>query len=155
MALSSESPLADRLGSSLETKDSFGLSTCSLPVSILPKFARLILDLLQSLGWLLSCYNLARDDVLPSFACSVQGFFINSGDVGSSIWSLVIAIHTVLLLAGGQRARVWAAEKSTGGKERWILAVCIWLSIVFLGLIGPLAIEGLHPEDGPFCKVLT
>jgi hypothetical protein len=99
----------------------------------------------------LSAYNLQHNRLWPSFACDVQGFFINVGDVGSSVWSLAIAIHTVLLLAGGQRTRSWAAEKSTGGKGRWILCICVWLSIVFLGIIGPLLIAPLHPDKGPFC----
>ena len=110
----------------------------------------LSVDLIQSIGWVLSSYNLARNSLWPGVACSVQGFFINSGDVGSSVWSLVIAIHTVLLLAGGQRTRIWATEKSTSGKGRWILALCIWLSIIFLGIIGPLAIEKIYPDKGPF-----
>ena len=111
----------------------------------------LILDFVQSIGWALSSYNIAYDRLLPGIECNVQGFLINVGDVSSSVWSLVIAIHTVLLLAGGQRTRVWAAEKSTGGKGRWILCICIWLSIIFLGLIGPLAIQRIYPDKGPFC----
>ena len=113
----------------------------------------LIPDFVQSIGWALSSYNLAHNRLWPGFACNVQGFFINVGDVGSSVWSLVIAIHTVLLLVGGQRTRVWAAEKSTGGKGRWILCLSIWASLIFLGLIGPLAVEKIHPDRGPFCNL--
>jgi hypothetical protein len=112
----------------------------------------LIPDFVQSIGWALSAYNIARNSLWPGFICDVQGFLINCGDVASSVWSLVIAIHTVLLLAGGQRGRVWAAEKSTGGKGRWILCIIIWLSIIFLGLIGPLAIQKIDSSKGPFCN---
>ena len=101
---------------------------------------------------MLCAYNLAHNRLWPGFACDVQGFFINVGDVGSSVWSLVIAIHTFLLLAGGQRTKAWAAEKSTGGKGRWILCACIWSADIFLGLIGPLLVQKLHPEKGPFCS---
>ena len=106
------------------------------------------------MGWVLCAYNLAKNQLWPGFACDVQGFFINVGDVGSSVWSLVIAIHTFLLLAGGQRTKAWAAEKSTSGKGRWILCACIWSGDIFLGLIGPLLVQKLHPEKGPFCTDL-
>jgi hypothetical protein len=111
----------------------------------------IITDFVQSIGWALSSYNLAHDRLLPGFVCDVQGFFINVGDVGSSVWSLAIAIHTVLLLAGGQQTRVWAAEKSTTGNGRWILCIFIWLSIIFIGLIGPVVIQKLDVSKGPFC----
>jgi hypothetical protein len=110
-------------------------------------------DLVQSLGWVLSANNLARDSLWPSFACDVQGFFINMGDVGSSIWALVIAVHTVLLLAGTHRTRAWAAEASTSGKLRWIVVVSIWGFVICLGLVGPLIIEPLQPWNGPFCMI--
>jgi len=100
----------------------------------------------------MSAYNLQHNQLWPGFACSAQGFLINVGDVGSSIWSLVIAIHTVLLLAGGQNIRVWAAEKSTGGKGRSMLGFCLWAMIVFIGLIGPLAVQPIYYDTkGPFC----
>ena len=113
------------------------------------------IDLVQSIGWALSAYNLQKDSLLPGFACDVQGFFINVGDSSSSIWALVIAIHTLLLLAGGQRSRLWAAEKSTSGKARWILCGCIWATVIFLGLIGPIVIQRLpsNSDKGPFCKM--
>jgi len=121
-----------------------------------PLFPHVVLisnpDFMQSIGWVLCAYNLVQNKLWPGFPCDVQGFFINVGDVGSSVWSLVIAIHTFLLLAGGQRTKAWAAEKSTSGKGRWILCGCIWGGVVFLGLIGPLLVARLHPEKGPFCK---
>jgi G protein-coupled glucose receptor regulating Gpa2 len=113
----------------------------------------LTLDFVQSIGWALSAYNLGQDSLLPGLACSVQGFFINVGDVGSSVWSLAIAIHTVLLLAGGQHTRAWAAKRSTSGKGRWILCISIWMANIFLGLIGPTLVQRLHYDDkGPFCN---
>lgn len=112
----------------------------------------LIPDFVQSIGWALSSYNIAHDGLSPGFACDVQGFFINVGDVGSSVWSLVIAVHTVLLLAGGQRIRIWAAEQSTSGHGRWIFCISIWISIIFLGLVGPLVVQRIYIETkGPFC----
>jgi hypothetical protein len=106
--------------------------------------------MIQAIGWSLSAYPLSVNRLWPGFACSVQGFFINVGDVSSSIWSLVIALHTFLLLAGGQRARAWASEKSTMGKARWFFSAGVWGGICFLGLIGPLVIEHVTGK-GPFC----
>jgi hypothetical protein len=125
---------------------------CAGTLSILNPADLFYPDLVQSMGWVLSAYNLAHNSLWPGFACDVQGFFINIGDVGSSVWSLVIAIHTFLLLAGGQRTKAWAAEKSTTGKGRWILCACIWAADIFIGLIGPTLVEALHPEKGPFCN---
>lgn len=112
-----------------------------------------LLDLLQSVGWGLSANSLYTNSLWPGLACDVQGFFINMGDVSSSIWSLIIAFHTFLLLAGGQRARAWAAEKSTSGKGRWFFCLGVWASVFFLAIIGPLLVQRLHPEKGPFCTI--
>jgi hypothetical protein len=84
----------------------------------------------------------------------VQGLFIQSGDIASSIWSFVIAFHTFFLLAGGRRWRAWVAEKSTAGKARWILCFLIWFFVLFIGVIGLILIEKLYPEKGPFCDAL-
>jgi G protein-coupled glucose receptor regulating Gpa2 len=111
-------------------------------------------DLIQSLGWVLSAYNLAHDRLWPGIACDVQGFFINVGDVGSSIWALVIAIHTVLLLAGTHRTRAWAAEASTSGRGRWFIVAGIWGFVISLGLVGPVIIQRIQPWNGPFCMML-
>jgi len=111
-----------------------------------------MLDFMQSIGWALCFYTLQKDKVWPGIACDVQAFFINFGDVSSSVWSLMIAIHTALLLAGGQRTRAWAAEKSTSGKARWFLCLGIWLFVFFLAIIGPIAIQPIYYETkGPFC----
>ena len=129
---------------SLRIKDTSGSSISSVQVHSPWKYQMLIPDFVQSIGWALSSYNIAHDRLSPGFACDVQGFFINVGDVGSSVWSLAIAIHTVLLLAGGQRIRIWAAEQSTSGHGRWILCISIWISIIFLGLVGPLVVQRIY-----------
>ena len=112
------------------------------------------IDLVQSIGWGLSAHSLATNSLWPGIACDIQGFFINSGDVASSIWSLVIALHTFLLLAGGQRSRAWAAEKSTSGRGRWFFCFGTWAFIFFLGVIGPILVQRVNPDKGPFCKDL-
>ena len=94
---------------------------------------------------------LAKNSVHSGPSCTLQGFLINSGDIASAIWSFVIAVHTFFLLAGVHRWRSWVADKSTAGKGRWILCVGVWLFVLFIGVIGLILIEPLHPEKGPFC----
>jgi hypothetical protein len=83
--------------------------------------------------------------------CTLQGFLINSGDIASAIWSFVIALHTFTLLAGGPKWRGWAAEKTASGKARWVMCAGIWSFVFFIGAVGPVIIETLHPENGPYC----
>jgi hypothetical protein len=108
-------------------------------------------DLVQSFGLFLVTDSLRKNSVIPGPACYLQGFLINTGDISTSIWSFVIAVHTFFLLAGGRNYRAWVAEKSTSGKARWIISVAIWSFVTFIGIIGPAAIERLYPQKGPFC----
>jgi len=73
------------------------------------------------------------------------------GDVGSAIWTFVIAAHTFILVVGKPKWRDWMSKKSRSGKARWILSVGVWVFILFCGLFGLIFIEPFHPEDGPYC----
>jgi len=109
-------------------------------------------DFIQALGWTLISYHLAHNSVIPSPACTIQGILINTGDLSSAIWSFVIAVHTFLVLTGGKDWGEWAARKSLQGKARWIICAGLWFAVVFLGVIGIVAIERINtPDDGPFC----
>ena len=110
-------------------------------------------DFVQCLGLVIVGRALAKDAVHSGPSCTLQGFLLNCGDIGSAIWSFVIAMHTFFLLAGGRKWRTWVAERSTSGKSRWFLCIGIWLFILFIGIIGPVVIEPLHPEKGPFCTL--
>lgn len=88
---------------------------------------------------------------MPGKGCNAQGFFINMGDTASACWTLVIAIHTFLQLAGGPNIRGWVAEKSMKGKSRWVLCTGVWFNACFLSSFGMIALERLTPENGPFC----
>jgi hypothetical protein len=114
----------------------------------------IILDFVQCLGLVIVGHALAKNSVHSGPSCTLQGFLINSGDIGSAIWSFVIAFHTFFLLAGGRKWRTWVAEKSMSGKGRWFLCIGIWLFIIFIGVIGLILIEPLNPEKGPFCIFL-
>ena len=71
--------------------------------------------------------------------------------MGSAIWSLVIAIHTFLvLMGGGRRCRKWMLGKIRVSMS--VLGLCVWLFVGFIGIVGIVLIEKIHPEKGPFCK---
>ena len=110
-------------------------------------------DLIQSIGWILTLYHVERGFVAAGVACSVQGIFINSGDISSALWSLVIAVHTFLLL-GIPKWEKWAKKISVSGYGRWVLCFFIWLLVLFIGLIG-FVIEKRDSEDGPFCTLIA
>jgi len=132
----------------------FCLHPLSLPLcqSFIPPRPVLTTDFIQALGWTLISYHLAHNSVIPSPACTIQGILINTGDLSSAIWSFVIAVHTFLVLTGGKDWGEWAARKSLQGKARWIICGGVWFAVVFLGVIGIVAIERIStPVDGPFC----
>ena len=95
--------------------------------------------------------TVSRNSLMTGPGCTLQGFLINSGDISSAIWSFVIALHTFTLLAGGHKWRCWVAEKTESGKSRWAVCLGIWAFVFLIGAIGPVVIERLHPEKGPFC----
>lgn len=106
---------------------------------------------MQSLGDILAMVTVQHNSLMTGPGCTLQGFLINSGDVASAIWSFVIGLHTFALLAGGRRVRGWVTDKTTSGKTRWAVCLGIWTFVFLLGGIGPVLLEGLHPENGPFC----
>lgn len=108
------------------------------------------LDFVQTLGLVVVGKALATGSVHYSPSCTLQGILINCGDVGSAIWSFVIAVHTFFLLAGGRRWRTWVGEKSMSGKGRWVLCFGIWFFVLFISSIGLLAIAPIT-GNGPFC----
>jgi hypothetical protein len=110
-----------------------------------------VLDCIQALGLIIVGHALAKNSVHSGPICTFQGIVINSGDIASALWSFVIAVHTFFLLAGGHRRQTWVARKSTSGKARWFLCLGIWLFVLFIGIVGLILIEPLHPEKGPFC----
>jgi hypothetical protein len=114
-----------------------------------------ILDIIQSIGWILPSYHLAKHSVVPSLGCNVQGVFINSGDIGSALFSFVIAIHTYLFFEQNGRWRTWVQEYSSRGFGRWVLGGFLWFMVAFLAFIGIVLIEKLNPDMGPFCAPLS
>jgi hypothetical protein len=109
------------------------------------------LDFIQSIGMILSLYHLVRGRVALGLACNVQGVFINSGHLSSSIFALIIGIHTwrwsVHKLEGRNQIT------PSGGLEnlvQWGICIVIWSFVVFLGTIG-FQIEKSYPRNLSFC----
>lgn len=97
---------------------------------------------------------MSRNAFMTGTGCTLQGFLINSGDVASAIWSFVIALHTFTLLTGRRKWGSWVAEKTESGKARWAVCIAIWGFVFVIGTIGPVIVEKLHPEKGPYCILL-
>lgn len=110
---------------------------------------------MQCLGSSITTHHLVQNAVVPGPLCTLQGILVECGDVASAIWSFIIAVHTLILLAGGPRIKAWVAEKGTSGKARWVLCIGVWLGVTFLAVIGPILIRRLNSEDGPFCTSLS
>jgi hypothetical protein len=92
------------------------------------------------------------DSIHPGPFCNFQAIGLNTGDLGSCLWTLVVAITTFLSIVGPYRD--WVTEKSTSGKGRWILTGAIWAFVLFVGVFGLIFIQPLHPEKGPYCTNL-
>jgi hypothetical protein len=110
-------------------------------------------DLVQGIGDVLVGVSVRQDALMTGPGCTLQGFLINCGDVSSAIWSFIIALHTFTLLAGSPKWRGWAAEKTASGKSRWIVCAGVWIFVFVIGAIGPVVLENLHPEKGPYCII--
>lgn len=108
------------------------------------------IDFLQSIALTLNTYDISQNSVLPGIGCNAQGFFINIGDVSSAWWTLVITLHTFLIIAGGNKVRIWVIEKSKSGKLRWIFAITLWICAFFLSTVGLFLIQYVE-KKGPFC----
>jgi hypothetical protein len=64
----------------------------------------LLADLQQSAGFLISLHWIHKNSILaPSSACFAQGWLIHSGDVGSGLFVLAIALHTFYTAVYGRR----------------------------------------------------
>lgn len=111
----------------------------------------LIIDFLQGIGIVLDLYEVSNNSAVPGNGCNAQGLFLTLGDVSSAWWTLIIALHTFLVIAGGPNIRGYVAEKSVSGKERWILCFSLWFAVLFLSTVGMFLIQNINPANGPFC----
>ncbi|KAG8987304.1 hypothetical protein FRB90_003418 [Tulasnella sp. 427] len=111
----------------------------------------LICNFAQALASLLSIRWLTSNAVLPGTAtCTAQGVMHQFGNVGSALWTLVIAMHTftLLFLRVGQ-VTSWTCLSTF---------VCIWFVTAGIVAIGPVLVESqekgpFHGLSGPWCWI--
>ena|SRR5437016_8879026 len=74
---------------------------------------------------MLPAYHLAKESIAPGPVYTLQGVLINSGDVGSALFSFVI---TYLLFT--RRARLRTKTIAESGKRYWSICFLFW----FIGI---------------------
>jgi len=102
----------------------------------------LVSDILQSIGTLMNSKWLQSNGVILGGFCSAQGAIKNVGNLGISLWTLVLAIHTFVILFLRWNPRDWALYATLIG---------VWLLIGFIAMIGPAAIQKV--DKGPYFGV--
>ena len=96
-------------------------------------------DMIEGVASIINLSWVVRRGVEQNILCTVQGALKQAGHIGTALWSLVIACHTFFLLFYGKRFGRWVLYTTIAG---------VWLFVVLLTLIGPLA--SAKPERGPF-----
>ncbi|KIJ46138.1 hypothetical protein M422DRAFT_46226 [Sphaerobolus stellatus SS14] len=102
----------------------------------------LVSDLIQSVSGITQVKWAAERRLYEGQACSVQAFTLVMGDLGSTVWSCVIAAHTFCGLALGKQ---WS--------KRLVYTIVIigWTFVIAMTLLGPLALT--DPAKGPFFSI--
>ncbi|EJD37502.1 hypothetical protein AURDEDRAFT_129392 [Auricularia subglabra TFB-10046 SS5] len=99
----------------------------------------LFCDFWQSIGSLLSIRWVHDQGVSIGVSCTAQAAIKNGGNVGTAIWSLVIALHTFFVLFVGRRP--WEPAL-------YITLILVWPLIGFIVVLGPGIIE--DTARGPY-----
>jgi len=99
----------------------------------------LFANILQSIGTVMNFEWVGESGVKAGALCSTQGGIKHIGNVGASIWSLIIALHLFHILF----LRVRATDPVFIGT-----LISAWSFILFVLLVGRFAIQ--KPEKGPY-----
>ncbi|KAF8586786.1 hypothetical protein K439DRAFT_918942 [Ramaria rubella] len=102
----------------------------------------LISDLIQSISGITQVKWAVENRIYEGRACSVQAATLVMGDLGSTVWSCVIAAHTFSGLALGKH---W---------PRWVVFTTVvigWLFVIILTVIGPTTLP--VASKGPFFSI--
>ncbi|KAF7594081.1 hypothetical protein BBP40_010218 [Aspergillus hancockii] len=87
----------------------------------------LLIDIQQATAFLICLHWVARGYVYyPSAACVLQGWWIQTGDPGSGLFIMVIAMHTGAVVLRGRQLPHWTFVSCVVG---------LWAFIILLGLV--------------------
>lgn len=89
-------------------------------------------DFIQALGSLMSIQWVMEHGITLGVPCTAQGAIKNGGNVGTALWSMVIAIHTFCILFLGFRPRDFALYGTLVG---------VWSLVGFIVVVGPAVVE--------------
>ncbi|CAG8536983.1 12651_t:CDS:2 [Ambispora gerdemannii] len=102
----------------LAKKNANGIDTC-LVLNLL------IADWLQSMGFIMSLYWVAINEITPGLYCNIQGVIMSIGGMGSVSWVTLITIYTFLVVVYSKQPKKYYA----------ILSIpIVWLTAIFLSL---------------------
>lgn len=96
-------------------------------------------DMIEGVASILNVSWVVHRGVKEGTLCTAQAALKQFGHLGTAMWSLIIACHTFLLLFYGKRFGRWVLYITLAG---------VWLFVVLLVLLGPLA--SAKAERGPF-----
>lgn len=99
----------------------------------------LVSNLLQSTGTIVNSRWVSLGKVSSGTLCSFQGGIKQAGNVGTAVWTFMLAMHAFRLLF--LRTRV-------SRRSKWLLLGLGWFFVVFVVAIGPLAIK--KKTRGPY-----
>ncbi|RDB24819.1 hypothetical protein Hypma_008005 [Hypsizygus marmoreus] len=99
----------------------------------------LLCNFLQAIGSIVNAAWINHMGVRAGNLCAFQGVLKQASDIGTAIWTLIIAIHTFCLLFLEQRMRPFVL---------WTTLFFGWSAIACLVMIGPAALE--TDKRGPF-----
>ncbi|KIJ43393.1 hypothetical protein M422DRAFT_145125, partial [Sphaerobolus stellatus SS14] len=111
--------------------------------SVGPFFISLILsDLLQAIGSVMNIRWMLIMGVEPGHFCIAQAALKQTGNLGTALWSLVIAFHTFSLLF---------LRRPISRKLSCITFFAVWIFLGIIIMLGPVIIE--NNKKGPFWGV--
>jgi len=99
----------------------------------------LVCDLMQAVGSIMNMKWVQHMEVYVGSLCTIQGIIKHTSDVGTALFSLVIAIHTFCVLFLRWKMRNYVL---------WLTLISAWSAIATLVIAGPAALDTVR--RGPF-----
>lgn len=107
---------------------------------VMPYFVSLLVaNLLQAIGAVINIRWIIDRTVEPGTLCSFQGGVKQAGNVGTAVWSFILSVYVF---------RILFLRTTSSTAIRYLVLGWGWLAIVFVVMIGPLAIQ--TDTKGPY-----